>query len=243
MSKFNLLLANYLNQIEHELRELPAQARADELREIEAHLQTMIEARGDVAGVLAQFGQARKVGRELRRAWERKQPEKWWRAVLAPIAGVISFATSVLVYNKSLDYLGDIVNQDWSNPMYFCFGLIVLVMFFFAGFAAGIISPKRGLLLTLAYSVYCATILFTLPAALDRADVPGESVISVIFLFLLFGLLAPIAALAGTYFGARRSRKIATIAGVGGNKFLAHITASRKFLARIAGDSKLNVQL
>ena len=76
-------IESYLAQIAHELRDLPSQARAEELREIESHLRAMIEARGDVAAVLAQFGKPRRVGRDLRRAWERKQPESWINGALA----------------------------------------------------------------------------------------------------------------------------------------------------------------
>ncbi len=77
-------LEMYLAQIAHELRALPPQARADELREIEAHLAALVLASqqlDDTSHVLAtnialkQFGAPRKVGRNLRRAWERKQPE------------------------------------------------------------------------------------------------------------------------------------------------------------------------
>ncbi len=243
MSKTSETLESYLAQIEHELRDLPPQARADEMHEIETHLRAMIAARGDKAAVLAQFGKPHKVGRDLRRAWERKQPEAWWRAVLAPIAGVMSFAMSALFYDRTLNYLGDIVNLDWSNLVYFYSALCLLVIFFVAGFAAGVVSPKRGFLPTFAYSAYSVYLLFTLPSALDGAIVPVESTVSVIYIFLLMGLLAPIAALAGTYFGARRSREVATIAGIGGDKFLGHLATGRKFLSRIAGDSKLNVQL
>ena len=245
-------LETYLARIAHELRDLPSQARADEMREIEAHLRALVLASQQLENLsqaqatevgLRQFGSPRAIGRKLRKAWERKQPEAWWRAVVAPIAGMMSFLLSALVYNRILDSLGDIVNRDWSTPMYFCFSLFVLVMFFFPGFTAGVVSPKRGVLLTLAYSAYSAYVLLTLSPALDRANVPGENTISVVSIYLVFGLLGSISACVGTYFGAHRSRKLVAIAGFGGNKFLAHIAASRKFLARIAGDSKLNVQL
>ena len=237
-------LETYLAQIARELRDLPSQARADELREIEAHLRALVlasqqledlSADAATATALRQFGEPRNIGKKLRKSWQRQQPETWWRAVLAPIAGTMSLATSALVYNGILDYLGDLVNRDWTNPMYFCFSLFMLFMFFFAGFTAGVVSPKHGFLSTLIYFLYCAYEFLMFPSDFEDA--------SVLYLLILIVIISPVAALAGTHFGARRSRKIWAIAGVGSDKFLDHITASRKFLARIAGDSKLNVQL
>ena len=242
MSKFNLALANYLNQIEYQLRDLPANTREDEMSEIETHLRALIEARGDVAGVLAQFGKPRKVGRDLRRAWERKQPEKWWRAVAAPFAGALTFAVGGLIYNQFAAYLDDIVSPAWLDPIYLYSSLCLLMLVFFAGFTAGVVSPKRGFLPILSYFVYSIYLIFTLPSALDRAKVPGENTMGVIAIFFLIGLIMPVVALIGIYFGARRSRRIFVLAGIGGHLFLGQIANGRKNLARIAGD-KLNVRL
>ncbi len=142
-------LETYLNQIARELRALPAQARADELREIESHLQTMINARQDVAGVLAQFGQPRKVGRDLRRAWERKQPEAWWRLPLAIAVG-IGFTPAVQLVRGfvatggkfgSLSELYNYPQQAESFNGFYEFGSLA-VTFFISGLAMGAISPK-----------------------------------------------------------------------------------------------------
>ena len=240
-------LEQYLSQIAHELRALPPQARVEELREIEAHLRAMIEARGDVAGVLAQFGEPRRIGRKLRKAWQRKQPEAWWRAGLAPLAGLMFFALDTLLYTRFCDWVndsfGDILLRPWSAAIYFCFALWMMATFFFTGFTAGIVSPKRGIWLTLFYCVYSGYVLLMLPSALEHAKVPGQNVMSVTLIFLLVNLICPVAALAGTYISARRGKKVSARIESGGRKIFAHITTGRKVLARITGDSKLNVQL
>ena len=202
----------------------------------------MIEARGDVAGVLTQFGKPHKVGRDLRRAWERKQPEAWWRAVAAPFAGALTFTVSGLIYNQFAAYLDDIVSPAWLDPIYLYPSLCLLILVFFAGFTAGVVSPKRGFLPTLAYFAYSIYLIFTLPSALERAEVPGENTMGVIAIFLLIGLIMPAVTLIGIYFGARRSRRIFALAGIGGHLFLGQIANGRKSLNSVAGD-KLNVPL
>ena len=232
----------YLAQIERELRDLPSQARADEMREIEAHLAALIEQRGDVAGVLVQFGKPCKVGRDLRRAWERKQSEKWWRAVAAPFAGALTFIVSSLICNPFVAYLDDTMSPAWLDPIYLYPSLCLLMMVFFAGFAIGVVSPKRGFLPILAYFVYSIYLIFTLPQALDRAKVPGENTMGVIAIFFLVGLIMPVVSLIGIYFGARRSRRISAFAKIGGHLFLAQIANGRRSLNSVAGE-KLNVPL
>ncbi len=154
MSKAPESLENYLAQIARELRDLPPQARADELREIEAHLQTMIEARQDVAGVLAQFGKPRRVGRDLRRAWERRQPEAWWRVIAAPIVGfalqtILSLLLTILVvlgsYFSSFTQMENVFSASVAENFYiFFFFLSYVALAITTGFGVGAVSPKRG---------------------------------------------------------------------------------------------------
>lgn len=141
-------------QIERELRDLPTQARADEMREIESHLRAMIEARGDVAGVMAQFGKPRKVGRDLRRAWERKQPESWINSALAFVIVCLfvsghnyfwfNFLDGFLLFFRPTFYyffVEGFGSQIRSFCIYFFIeGLCTLIV----GTAIGFIASKRG---------------------------------------------------------------------------------------------------
>ncbi len=197
-------LEDYLNQIAHELRDLPSQARADEMREIEAHLRTMIETRGEnaTAEALAQFGKPRRVGHELRKAWERKQPEAWWRAGLAPIAVVMFCALTWLVLTAFPIYFPD-TPEFLSFPFYvyaplLCGSLIT----FFAGFIAGIVSPKRGIVLT---SVVCSFYLVIM--ILSVAELSVTAKLTGLIVVIPWICLAPMC-WAGTRFGARCDRKL-----------------------------------
>ena len=188
-------LESYLSQIAHELRHLPTQARAEELREIESHLRAMIEARGDVAAVLAQFGRPRKVGRDLRRAWERKQPEAWWRLPLAIGIGV--GLTHVLSY----------INLKENLDVFYFFNT-VLVTFFFAGLAMGAISPKykrlMGWIFCLEYFVESA---YMMPPSFFK---PMFGSINPVIYYMGLGIVSLILSLPcfyGVQIGARFSRK------------------------------------
>ena len=194
-------LETYMAQIAHELRALPAQARADELREIEAHLRALIEARGDVAAVLAQFGAPRKIGRELRRAWERKQPEARWRAMVSPLAGLIFFALFSLVMSWAARSQMETLIAPRALPLlipgiYFFMG----VGLFSTGFVMGYISPKRGNLIFLSLiAVFSAISMWqnetTLTTFINAA----------LFSSYFYGLIAVVF---GILFGARRGRKL-----------------------------------
>ncbi len=163
----------YLTQIAHELRDLPPQARADEMREIEAHLRVMIEARGDVAGVLAQFGKPRKVGRDLRRAWERKQPESWMRCPWALILGC-TFAGWHDHMTYKLCSLHAIQNFFVAHSI-FKINAVEVVISLFVGLLIGLISPRRKfafIAVTIAlmaifdarpYNIYWSDLLITTP--------------------------------------------------------------------------------
>ena len=179
----------YMAQIADELRDLPSQARDEELREIEAHLRAMIETRGDVAGVLAQFGQPRKVGRDLRKSWERKQPEAWWRAVLAPVFGLAFSVYFIEPFEQGF--------YDFYSPS--DMASITIVSFFLISittYMMGLISPKRTMLILGSF-----LILMFSPNILDG------SLFSSLWTFISFVSFA-ISAIIGSHFGALHSRKI-----------------------------------
>ena len=192
-------LESYMAQIERELRDLPASARADEMREIEAHLRAMIEASGDVAAVLAQFGAPRKVGRDLRRAWERKQSESWWRLPLAIGVGVgLTHALSYLpMENFGIEKFGNS----------YAFGS-TLVTFFVAGLAMGIISPKYRPLLGWIFCLeYFAEAAYQMPPGFFK---PIFGSINPVFYYSGLGVVSLILSLPcfyGVQIGARFSRK------------------------------------
>ena len=207
-------LETYLSQIAHELRDLPAQARADELREIESHLRALVLASQqieDVSHVLAtnialqQFGPPRKVGRNLRRAWERKQPEAWWRAVVALSLGlamwtVFNFAARefflAYLFDHGVDMYG--VMAGTHAPVDFSSALIPKVLFymqisgvftsFATGYAMGLISPKHRTVIvgSVMFLLMSKQILTTLnsPAGMGM---PNVLEFAIIFFFLSIG--------------------------------------------------------
>ena len=206
------LLEIYLSQIERELRDLPAQARADEMREIESHLAAMIEQRGDVAAVLAQFGKPRKVGRDLRRAWERKQPEAWNRFGFALLSGLLIWYASYFAWAKSGSYFElpfDSMMKDTGSVLLLrlAFHVLFTYSWFFVEFAGmgyitKVISPKRG---TLAAAVVVSLMLAT-RIAKGGFDETNFQTSAALFLFLCVVYLANISI--GAYFGARHGRRL-----------------------------------
>ncbi len=202
-------LETYLAQIEHELRALPAQARADEMREIEAHLRTLIEARGDnsTAEALAQFGSPRRVGRDLRWAWERKQPEAWWRAGVAMMFAIGFFSVIALPMLQGFYAFGQIARL---NPTAGFESFLVDVQFlafpltFLASYIIGLLSPKRSYL---GVAALLLTMLFYNP--IDQAGAMS------VWVLVLFANLIVSAAI-GTTFGARHGRKLLARIAAGG---------------------------
>ncbi len=71
----------YLEELSRSMRGLPRARRAEELREMEAHLYALVEARRElgytadeaVEGSLRQFGEPRRLGRGLVWAWYRRR--------------------------------------------------------------------------------------------------------------------------------------------------------------------------
>ena len=200
-------IETYLEQIARELRDLPSQARADEMREIEAHLRTMIEQRGDVAAVLAQFGKPRKVGRDLRRAWERKQPEAWWRAVLALSLGLamwtaFNFAARefflAYLFDHGVDMYGVMagthapidINTALISKVLFYLQISGVLTSFATGYAVGFISPKHRTIIvgSVVFLLISKRILTTLnsPSGIEMPDVLE---FAIVFLFLSIGAL------------------------------------------------------
>ena len=218
-SKVNSL-DEYLGQIARQLRDLPAAARADELREIEVHLRALVLAGQQIEDIseaeattaaLRQFGAPTQVGRKLRRAWERKQPEAWWRAGLAPIfylAFVGFIATPLLdkfqvfyflhfyginIYDTSIyvDWMADAEFKGYRVSL----NLFSFILMSMATFVMGLISPKRG-----KFGI-AAILFFTfLPVVADGGFTTPHSPLSVIVNFVVSAML-------GTYLGARRGRK------------------------------------
>ena len=236
-------LESYLAQIERELRDLPANARADEMREIEAHLSALVLAGQQLenlshaqatAVALKQFGAPRIIGRKLRKAWERKQPEAWWRAVLAPVVSLTFLAVTMVTFDVFSNSLFDVdtISPFWSilSGGFMILGL--LLQFFGTGFLAGLISPKRGIGLAFIYClylVYGAIIIF--PTFIKQAGIADSDIMSLFCMTFSYGLISLLAGLAGTRSGARRGRKLP-----------AQIREGRKFLNRIVG-GKTNVQI
>ena len=191
----------YLAQIAHELRDLPPQARADEMREIEAHLRALvlagqqledISADAATATALRQFGEPRRIGRKLRRAWERKQPEAWWRAVLAPIIAATSFffgGSALMQCFFALHLL------PYGIP--YGFNSVISLICFTSSYIAGLISPKRGL-----FGIMGLLILITLNG-ITTEDFLNSS-------WIIQSVIVCVSAIVGVYFGARFNRKRAT---------------------------------
>ncbi len=204
-------LETYLAQIAHELRDLPPQARADEMREIEGHLRTMTESRGDVAGVLAQFGKPCKVGRDLRKAWERKQPEAWSRFGFALLAGLSIWYASYFTWAKfgysEMPFKAMVEDTGAMFVMRLFLTILFIYGFFFVEFAGmgyltKVISPKRG---TSAAALVISFMLVTRIAS-GGFEEPNFQTNAALFLFLCIIYLTNISI--GAYFGARYGRRL-----------------------------------
>ena len=212
----------YLSQIERELRDLPSQARADEMREIESHLRAMTEARGDVAGVLAQFGKSRKVGRDLRRAWERKQPEAWWRVILAPLGSLLFQALMIFLFLAVTPIVQEWDDQlrrlfPWTIAEFSVWGFVYILSMIFcfssyfllSGLVMGAISPKRSKWIVAAYFL---PVLMTISSeafgrGISAFDNASGDQFSVIWSLIGFHILSTLLCFYGSQIGARFSRK------------------------------------
>ena len=205
-------IESYLAQIAHELRDLPSQAREEEMREIEAHLRALIEARGNVAEVLAQFGKPRRVGRDLRRAWERKQPEAWWCSIAALMFALnfCLFIAPPLFQEFYRFYMGmqgvnlstyQPINADSTTNIAFENMHIVAQFFAFslvltATYIMGLISPKRSKFLIAGILVF-----------LIWPNVMHEGLTTSIWTFII-AINLVVASFIGCYFGSRHGRRL-----------------------------------
>ena len=204
---------NYLQQIERELRALPTSARADELREIEAHLRALVLAGQQIEEIseaeattaaLKQFGAPKRVGRNLRKAWERKQPEAWWRAVLAFIVIELAFYVAVTPLFEGFAAFSAVspMSLPTSSVLFWCFTLpIVSVIPVITGCFVGIISPKYGQLVALVTSILL-TLVWLIPySELYRLEFYASFSLFLLYISTLFSIML------GVHFGAQYLRK------------------------------------
>lgn len=211
-------LETYLAQIAHELRALPASARADEMREIEAHLRALVQAGQQLEDIskaeattvgLRQFGSPRAIGRNLRRAWERKQPEAWWRAGLALTFALGFFAIVVIPFMQGfyafhLNFHGvDTSVPQADAKIVAIYGILATYSQFFSFFfmvfttyVMGLISPKRS-------KWVISSILAYLLVPIFFSSYPNTS----LFVSILAVNLVT-AAMGGTYLGSRHGRRL-----------------------------------
>ena len=199
-------LETYLAQIAHELRDLPDSARADEMREIETHLRAMIEVRGDVAAVVAQFGAPHKVGRDLRKAWERKQPEAWWRGGISTFVGIAAYAVGLTSWASILFLFTDDQGFVKTPPDIYLVAYASL-MALISGAISGSISPKRGWLMGTLASLVCIC-FFSFLYLSDATDC--NEAFDVLSRLLSFWIGQALSFQIGIYFGARRGRRISS---------------------------------
>lgn len=149
-------LENYLSQVEKQLAPLTNEKRNAELREIELHLQMMIEdyiAIGDspdeaVAAAVRQFDAAGKLGRELQQA---QTPDRLrrWRPLLAAVACGASYTLAYSLFCVFLEIFiflnpSPPYNSDTSPPYHF-WNPIMISSGFVGGWAAEIVSPRKAI--------------------------------------------------------------------------------------------------
>ena len=216
-------IEEYLRQVAHELRDLPSDARAEELREIKAHLGAMVGAHqtADVdetqalAQTLKQFGRPRKVGREMLKAWERKQPESWINAMLAFVVGCLfvnghnyfwfNFQDkgASLFFFKPAFYYFYMEGFGHYFRNFACFFLLEALLTLVVGATIGLISPKRAKMV----------IIFVSPMLVLLDLFPFFTIsVSVSLYYLSFTTLLKYSCLAfllltGAKFGARHNRR------------------------------------
>lgn len=163
-------LEDYLQRLEAALAPLPSQARAEEVREIEAHLRILIEGNRErgvgedeaVALSLRQFGDAETVGRDLRRQWNKKS-EHPARMVLAMGGAFVCYRVCGTLSRMAVwaidNHLSQWPNQPVSPHQPFWWlsmkempVIVIAVSLWFmlalpllSGWVAGVLAPKRAL--------------------------------------------------------------------------------------------------
>ena len=139
-------LENYLQKVETELGALEAEQRASELREMRHHIEAIVarlvegglsESEATEAAI-AQFGAARKVGRELQTAGvQNESPVRAAAAVLGVFVVYVWLGDSSMpLIQAAQDALG---MAAWIIPV-----LMGALASFATGVFAGFIAPKRG---------------------------------------------------------------------------------------------------
>ena len=153
-------LDKYLQAVAHELRGLEPEQRESELREMRGHLEAIVARLVEgglseeeaVAAACAQFGAARRVGRELRRA-SRKRDSRAKTAEALGRAMLWHFS----VY--PLAWLADTYCPEWS---YFLVLATLPMAFLVPGMVAVRVAPHSGARVVLGFfSSWCALALAT----------------------------------------------------------------------------------
>lgn len=216
-------LDDYLQQVRMQLKGLPPVAREGELREVEGHLLAMIESRqacgasyhSAVGESIQQFGNARRVGRDLVRAWRGRQPESVVRPFLA---FSVALVIQLVVANAAMAFANFLWFKSAADAVSHLPLLIVLPLV--SGLVATVIAPRRGLgAAIMAYGAVTAFCLFfTFSRTLESAAYTRDPL--AYFLRVLFDglsltieccLASSIAGiLAGTWLGRRWNLQRAT---------------------------------
>ncbi len=148
----NEQLETYLSQVEKQLAPLTTEKRDAELREIELHLEMMVEdyiAIGDspdeaVAAAIRQFDAAGKMGRELQQA---QAPDRLrrWRPLLA---GVACYASIVAVYGSFCGFMDTFRDVLPQNPILFSllsYNIVLVFSGLVSGWVAEIVAPRKAI--------------------------------------------------------------------------------------------------
>jgi hypothetical protein len=153
-------LSKYLGAVAHELRGLPEQKREAELREIQQHLESLIASRIEsgagkdeaARSAVAQFGSARKIGRKLRRAHQRR--EATWRTLAAPVCGMLGQLALIWVVlggmflvDKLLGFGSGQLFEGYQSHILLDIGFTILLHMapVGGGILAGRIAPRSAL--------------------------------------------------------------------------------------------------
>jgi len=205
-------LETYLQTVQSELGEMREARREGELREMRQHLEAII-ARLTEGGLseeeateaaIAQFGEARQVGRELEKVGTRK--ESLLQIIAAPLGGALCAVVLSLVMSVVDDFVTRLMDPQftgWWHGSVWVF-LLTWPVALASGAVSGLISPRLGgrLLLGLAGLFLVALGLFAglfSPLGLEMSATSGA------FPALPFGLCSGV--LLGAHWASRLSQK------------------------------------
>ena len=155
-------------------RELPESRRESELREMRAHLEAIVArlveggASEDEAGeaAMAQFGEARSLGRELERSSVGR--EAWWRAAVAGLCSLGIYVLLMLALSGLVSLLlSSRVNwtkhTDWLIAISIGLSGLQLTLFpFVAGRVAGRMSPRQPFQAVAWWTAGCSAVMWAL---------------------------------------------------------------------------------